>query len=64
MPINLSWSEFKKLVDTALKFEVQALVIGNLNKDRNDSNIKDVIPETIKGSIVVNQLKISRQFNI
>ena len=51
MPINLSWSEFKKLVDTALKFEVQALVIGNLNKDRNDSNIKDVIPESIKGSI-------------
>lgn len=51
MPINLPWMEFKKLVDVALRFGVQALVIGNLNKDRNDPSIKDAIPGHIKGSI-------------
>ncbi len=51
MPINLPWPEFKKLVDVALRFKVQALVIGNLNKNRNDPTIKEVIPENIKGSI-------------
>ncbi len=50
MPINLPWPEFKKLVDMALKFGAQALVIGNLNKDRNDKLIKDVIPN-MKGGV-------------
>lgn len=51
MPINLSWPEFKKLVDVAIKFGVQALVIGNLNKNRNDPAIKESIPKNVKGSI-------------
>lgn len=51
MPINLPWPEFKKLVDVALSFGVQALVIGNLNKNRNDLLIKEAIPQNMKGSV-------------
>lgn len=51
MPINLPWFEFEKLIKVALQFGVQTLVIGNLNKDRNDKSIKDSIPQNIKGSI-------------
>lgn len=51
MPINLPWEEFKKLVDIALRFNVEALTIGNLNKNRQDSLIKDPIPSNVKGSI-------------
>jgi dihydroorotate dehydrogenase subfamily 2 len=51
MPINLPWSEFKKLLDVVLGFKVQAVVIGNLNKNRRDPNIKEDIPEYINGSV-------------
>lgn len=58
MPINLPWPEFKKLVDVALDFKVEALVIGNLNKDRNDPAVKDAIPGNMKGSISGKPTKI------
>lgn len=51
MPINLAWPEFQKLLDVILDFNIQAVVIGNLNKDRSDPNIKEPIPANIKGSI-------------
>ncbi len=51
IPINPSWPELEKLVKVALRFGVQALVIGNLNKDKFHSSIKDAIPENIKGSV-------------
>lgn len=51
MPLNLEWQEFKGLVDVALRFKVDALVIANLNKDRNDLSIKDKIPGYIQGSV-------------
>jgi dihydroorotate dehydrogenase subfamily 2 len=51
MPINLEWPEFKSLVDVCLEFQVQALVIGNLNKDRSDPAVLDLIPINLKGSL-------------
>lgn len=51
MPINLAWPEFQKLLDVILDFNIQAVVIGNLNKDRSDPNIKESIPANIKGGI-------------
>lgn len=51
MPINLPWEEFRTLLDVALRFGVQAVNIGNLNKDRSDASIKEQIPENIRGSI-------------
>lgn len=49
MPINLPWNEFKSLLDVAIDFKVDGVIIGNINKDRNDPLIKDKIPEHIKG---------------
>lgn len=51
MPINIPWEEFKKLLDVALQYQVHAVNIGNLNKDRSDPAIKEKIPGYIKGSI-------------
>ncbi len=49
MPINLDWDKFKELVDVAIKYKVDALVIGNLNKNRD--GLLDKIPQNIKGNI-------------
>lgn len=51
MPINLPWDEFRSLLDVALRFEIHAVNIGNLNKNRLDHLIKEKIPEHIRGSI-------------
>src|SRR3989338_1831544 len=51
MPINLPWPEFKQLLEVAIKYGVTGVVIGNLNKNREDPAIKDVIPANIKGSV-------------
>ena len=51
MPINLEWKEFKQLLEIALKYKVNGVIIGNLNKDRQDPAIKDIIPEHVQGGI-------------
>jgi dihydroorotate dehydrogenase len=51
MPLNTEWSNFKALLDLALKYKVRGVVISNLQKDRNDPSVKDKIPKHVKGSI-------------
>ena len=51
MPINLPWKEFRFLLDIAVKYQVTGVIIGNLNKNRQDPAIKDAIPVYIKGSV-------------
>src|SRR3989344_2286407 len=51
MPINIPWEEFKNLLDVTITNRINGVTIGNLNKNRKDPNIKDEIPEYIKGSI-------------
>ena len=51
MPINLPWKEFKPLCEVALKYKVDGVIIGNLNKNRQDPAIIDEIPKSVQGSI-------------
>ena len=51
MPINLSWEEFDKLLETAINYEVGGVIIGNLNKNFQDETLKDKITENMKGGI-------------
>ena len=51
MPINLSWEEFDKLLETAIHYEVDGVIIGNLNKNFQDETLKDKITENMKGGI-------------
>lgn len=51
MPINLSWEEFKTLLDVAVSKKVHGVIIGNLNKNHLDPSIKDVLPSGAKGGI-------------
>lgn len=51
MPINLQWEEFQTLLDIAVRYGVHAVVIGNLNKNRQDPAIRDDIPHGMKGSV-------------
>ncbi len=51
MPINLDWDAFRGLLDVAIQFRVHAVNIGNLNKDRNDPELKEKIPTHIKGAL-------------
>jgi dihydroorotate dehydrogenase len=51
MPINLSWVDFKKLLDVIVKYELDGVIIGNLTKKRDTELIKDELPKNIKGGI-------------
>lgn len=51
MPLNLAWEEFVKLVDVALKFKIEALVISNLNKDRKNTKLLDEVKNDVKGNL-------------
>jgi len=51
MPINLPWDEFKTLLDVAVSNKVQGVIIGNLNKNHKDPNVKDILPGDAKGGI-------------
>ncbi len=51
MPINLPFEDFKKLLDIILKYQMSGVIIGNLNKDRARPEIKDKIPEGLKGNL-------------
>ncbi len=52
MPINLAWSEFKLLLDVAVKYKISGVIIGNLNKDHKDpSVIEGEMADDAKGGI-------------
>lgn len=51
MPSNLPWSEFKVLVDVAVKHNIAGLTISNLAKDRGQANIMDPLPDDVKGNL-------------
>ena len=51
MPINIPWEEFEQLCDVAVKHAVTGLVIGNLNKNRDDPAIIDPLSDSLKGNI-------------
>jgi len=52
MPIELSWADTKKIIETArLSGVVQGLVYGNLKKDRSTVDFKEELPDTVKGNL-------------
>jgi len=51
MPINEKWSNSKLLIEVAIKNKIDGLIIGNLDKNRSNPQIKDQIPKHIKGGI-------------
>ncbi len=51
MPIDLQWVDFKKLLDVIVKHKVSAVTISNLHKDRKLVELKDILPDSVKGSL-------------
>lgn len=51
MPIDLPWEEFRKLLEIAVQYNVTGVTIGNLSKNHNSTEIKDIIPENVQGGI-------------
>lgn len=51
MPIDKSWPEFEKLLKVVIQHNVQAVTIGNLQKNRQAVPLKDELPESIPGNL-------------
>lgn len=51
MPINLPWEKFKILLDVIMLFPVSAVVIGNLNKNKDSAVLKDKLYSEARGGI-------------
>lgn len=51
MPINLTLDDFGALLDVVVNHQVAAVAIGNLHKDRRAVDLKDVLPDEVKGSL-------------
>jgi dihydroorotate dehydrogenase len=51
MPINLSWNSFENLLKIIIKHKLTGVIIGNLNKDKNDPAVKDLIPANVSGGL-------------
>lgn len=51
MPVDLEWSEFDKLLQVIVKFNLAGVVISNLTKKKDGELIKDDIDKDIKGGI-------------
>lgn len=51
MPISVSLSEFRALIDVVAAHKVLGVTIGNLRKDRSNVKLKDNLPESVKGNL-------------
>lgn len=51
MPINLPWEEFDALLKVITKHKVAAVTIGNLQKQRANTHLKDALPDTVQGNL-------------
>jgi len=51
MPVDLSWVEFKKLLDVIVEHNIAGVTIANLAKDRAKIELKDELPNNIRGNL-------------
>ena len=51
MPINTPWEQFVKLADLANKYEINGLVISNVNKDYKDLEYPEDAPKEFRGGL-------------
>ncbi|MGE5327792.1 MAG: dihydroorotate dehydrogenase (quinone), partial [Thiobacillus sp.] len=49
MPLDLSWREFEGLLDVIVRHKVAGVTIANLQKDRTKVDLRDELPEGIRG---------------
>jgi dihydroorotate dehydrogenase (fumarate) len=50
MPLNLAWKDSKELLDIIVKHKITGVTVSNLQKDRTKVDLKDELPDEIKGS--------------
>lgn len=51
MPSNLVWDDFRQLLFVAEKHSVAGVTISNLQKDRSSVELKDELPDSVKGNL-------------
>lgn len=51
MPISIPKKQFLALTDVAATHNITGLTIGNLRKDRDNVELKDELPATVKGNL-------------
>ncbi len=51
MPIDHEWPDFQQLLNVILKHKVAGVTISNLYKDRTSADLKDVLPDSVKGNL-------------
>lgn len=51
MPISLKWTEFEQLLGVIIRHNVQAVTIGNLQKNRSHVDLKDPLPDSVAGNL-------------
>lgn len=51
MPINLPWEDFKQLLDVIVRFGVDGVIIGNLNKDYGSLDVRSEAPKDYSGGL-------------
>lgn len=51
MPINVPWEQFKELIDIIRQYNLQGVVIGNLNKNYADLDVRAEAPEAYRGGL-------------
>lgn len=51
MPVNLEWEKFKELTDLVIKYKINGVVIGNLNKNYEDLAFRNEAPKEYRGGL-------------
>lgn len=51
MPIDLSWAEYRALLDIICRHNVQGVTIGNLRKDRTKLRLNDRLTDDMRGGL-------------
>lgn len=51
LPINPPWEEIRALLDICAKHKVQGVVIGNLNKNYDDLDVRQEAPKEYRGGL-------------
>ena len=51
MPLDLSWSSTKKLLDVIVRHDVTGVTMANLAKNRDEIALQDVLPDTVEGGL-------------
>lgn len=51
MPSNMAWKEFEGLLKVAENHNITGLTISNLAKDRTKVDLKDPLPDSVKGNL-------------